>query len=553
MVAHAAEEDRWSVRAFAMTARLDILIVAVASLLLLAFTLPNLANHPVPSDDEIWILSASHKLATEGVFGTDLFTGFYRAEEVYLFNMPAHHFVLAAAFKVFGTSIFVGRMVSVLYGVAALALVYVIGLRLGGRGVASVALGLMLLLRLNIGFDTGLPLQEMARSIRYDLAPVPFTLAALVALLKPTLPRIALAGALLSIATLLQFYAAFMFPVAAAYLLLEPGREWLPKLKQMAIMGLVAAAVASPYAVFVAANYYEFKGQTSTLERRIHFSDPDFYITNLKRERDRFPLYFDGIETALTERPSAKIAILFGLPAAVVFSGWRAYRSGDRAHRLLALSLLGVPLQFAVLDSQKIYFYWIAVLPFLSLGLAALAVWAFQGVRGWRPPARLSIAPLSRLAVGAAAAGFLAIVSVEGVYAQVQGVRVWNDATEYLSLREKLDDYVPEDSRVLGATALWWAMPETDYRSYYMLFYRTNPRITDDLTTVSGYLDEFGAEYIVFNRTSRMFLRRLIARDENDLNQYLRSSCTKLAQFDDRSYGFIEVWKVDRTKRPGGN
>jgi len=99
----------------------EIGAVIAAGLLLLLFTLPNLANHPVPTDDEVWILSASHKLATEGVFGTDLFTGFYRAEDVYLFNMPLHHIVLAAVFKAVGTSILAARLVSVLYGLLALA------------------------------------------------------------------------------------------------------------------------------------------------------------------------------------------------------------------------------------------------------------------------------------------------------------------------------------------------------------------------------------------------------------------------------------------------
>jgi 4-amino-4-deoxy-L-arabinose transferase-like glycosyltransferase len=528
----------------------EIGAVIISGLALLLFTLPNLANHPVPTDDEIWILSASHKLATEGVFGTDLFTGFYNAEDVYLFNMPLHHLVLAAVFKIFGTSIWVARLVSISYGLAALALVYVLAKQVGGVAVGVVALVLMLLLRLNIGFDTGLPLQEMARTIRYDLAPVPFTLAGALVLLRPTPWRCAIAGGLLSIATLMQFYGFFMLPIAALYLLWDS----TPLRTRLTLVGITAVAsivVAAPYGVYVLANYHDFEGQTSTLERRIHFTDPDFYINNVKRETKRFPFQWRDAKQVLTNRPSARLAVLIGLPAAAALAGWTALRQGRAAHKLLFLTLVGLPLQFAVLDSQKIYFYWIGVMPYLSIGLAYLIV---TGLRQLPPPSpSLLRAPL-RYAVPAGlaglAAGFLMIVLVEGTYAQVQGARAWDDATDYMSLRGKLDDSVPPGSKVLGATALWWAMPDTDFRSYYMLFYSTNVKIAEHPTTITAYLDDFGVEYIVLNRTSRMFLLRLIPSDKVELNAYLLKSGERVAYLEDRSYGFIEVWRIDRSTRP---
>jgi 4-amino-4-deoxy-L-arabinose transferase-like glycosyltransferase len=528
---------------------LEIGAVVAAGLALLLFTLPNLANHPVPTDDEIWILSASYKLATEGVFGTDLFSGFYNAEDVYLFNMPLHHIVLAGAFKVFGTSILVARLVSVLYGLAALALVYLLAKQVGGVLVGVLALVLMLLLRLNIGFDTGLPLQEMARTIRYDLAPVPFTLAAALILLRPTPLRCAIAGGLLSIATLMQFYGFFMLPIAAAYLLWD-STPLRARLTLVGITAVASMAVAAPYGAYVLANYHDFEGQTSTLERRIHFTDPDFYISNVKRETKRFPFQWQDAKQVLTNRPSARLAVLIGLPAAALLAGWTALKQKTAAHRLLFLTLVGLPLQFAVLDSPKIYFYWIAVMPYLCIGLAYLIV---TGLRQLPPLPQALRSPLRYAVPGACAglaAGFLVIVLVEGTYAQVQGARAWNDATDYLSLRDRLDDNVPPDAKVLGATALWWAMPDTDFRSYYMLFYSTNVKIAEDPTTITDYLDGFGVEYIVLNRTSRMFLQRLISSDKVEFNAYFAQSGKRVDYFEDRSYGFVEVWKIDRSTRP---
>ena len=57
----------------------EVLVIAGALVIFLASVLPNLANHPAITDDEIWVLSASYKLAEEGIFGSDMFAGFYNA------------------------------------------------------------------------------------------------------------------------------------------------------------------------------------------------------------------------------------------------------------------------------------------------------------------------------------------------------------------------------------------------------------------------------------------------------------------------------------------
>jgi 4-amino-4-deoxy-L-arabinose transferase-like glycosyltransferase len=516
--------------------------------------LPNLANHPVPSDDEIWILSAAHKLATEGVFGTDLFADFYNADHAYLFNMPLHHIMLAGVFKVFGTSIVVGRLLGVIYGLLSIGLVYLVARQLSGVWAATLAVAFMLFLKLNIGFDTGLPIQEMARTMRYDLAPVPFMLGAMLLLFKPTRWRVVGAGVLLALATLMQFYGAFMLPVAALYLLLER-IDLRERIKLIGVLAGVAMIVALPYGVYIVGNYHDFKGQTSTLERRIHLGEPEFYVRNLYHENDRFPFHFGSPSQAM-HRLTGKLAIIFGLPIAAALAGWKGFREGDRKQRLLCIALVGLPLQFAVIDAQKLYFYWVVVTPFLCLGLAQLIVAGVDYVRENMRGSSLFTSPrpsslhLPSLAVATVLAGFLFVVFAEGIHAQYQGLRVVNRETNYMSLRERLDAYVPPGAKIVGATALWWAMPDTDYRSYYMLFYSTNPRIAERQTTISGYLDSIGTEYIVLNRTSRYFLGRLIPRDQQDLDQYLLGSSEKIYDEPDLSYGWIEVWKVDRSKRP---
>src|SRR4051812_11342035 len=189
---------------------------------LLVSVLPNLGNHPSVTDDEVWVLSAAYKLATQGVFGSDIFRGFYHADQHYYFNMPAQQFVIAGALKLLGYGIAQARLVSVVYGVATLLLTYLLARRVYGVATAVMSLALLLFLRLNMGFDTGLPLQELSSSMRYDLAPVPFLLGGCLVLLGgPSVRRAVVAGALFGLATLLQFYGAFMVPIAIVFLWTE--------------------------------------------------------------------------------------------------------------------------------------------------------------------------------------------------------------------------------------------------------------------------------------------------------------------------------------------
>ena len=428
--------------------RAELGFLVLASLALLLFTLPNLGNFPPPSDDEIWIMSASYKLATHGVFGTDMFRGFWDADRYYLFNMPAHHWVLAGVFKLFGTGIFIGRAVSVVYGLATLFLTYVLARRIAGVGVAMLSLVLLLFLRMNIGIDTGLPLKELSRSMRYDLAPMPFVLTGAILLLRPTTWRVAAAaGALFGVATLLQFYGAFMLPVAGVYLLLESG-AWRARVTSVVVLAAAFVVVMLPYGVFALSHYQDFKGQTSTLYRRADLNDPSLYWDSLKREYKRYHLKTDSFQSAVTSQPSEKAVLFFAFPASLAYVGWRTYRSRRRGDRLLFLCLLGLPLQLTFIEFEKVSFYAILVFPFLCVGIALTALDVLQGFAPYRR------APLSagkhRVLAGAVTLFLLAVFVTEGALAQAKDFRNFSGGTEYDALSRELHEYVPTGSEGLG-------------------------------------------------------------------------------------------------------
>jgi membrane protein DedA with SNARE-associated domain len=128
--------ERVRALAASRTAALEALALALAVAIILASVLPNLANHPTLTDDEAWVMSASYKLAHEGVFGTDMFRDFYGADRHYFFNMPGYHFAVALSFKLFGAGVVQARLVGVLYGLATIGLTYILARRLYGVAAA---------------------------------------------------------------------------------------------------------------------------------------------------------------------------------------------------------------------------------------------------------------------------------------------------------------------------------------------------------------------------------------------------------------------------------
>jgi 4-amino-4-deoxy-L-arabinose transferase-like glycosyltransferase len=524
---------------------------------LLISTVPNLGNHPSVTDDEMWVFSGAYKLAAQGVFGSDMFAGFFNADSHYFFNMPGHHFVLAAAFKLMGYGILQARLVGVLYAIATLLLTYLLARRIYGVAVAMLSIALLLFLRLNMGFDTGLPLQELAASMRYDLAPVPFLLAGVLLLLDGPSPlRSVLAGLLFGLAVLLQFYGAFIFPIAIVFL----WQETLPRetrLKLISVLLGAALLVGIPYGVYIAAHYDDFQGQAGTIDNRADFTSPRFYIDNLRHEPERFlrPLAFKevpkgedpqlvsartlSLREMAVRRPSAKLGVLVGVPLSLLFLGWRALKQRSRGDTLLFLCLGGLVLQFALFESAKFYIYWIPLVPFLCIGIAAVVGWLLRP-RVWER---------TRLVAVAATLVAMAIVFGEGSAARVSGLRVARDAGSYDGLANTIHREIPAGSRVVGATSLWWALHDTDYRSYFLFFYLTRGDAGKYRETIDGFMQKFDPQYLVLTRIAGQELdKHLSPPDLQAWHAYMAAHAHKVVRIEGpeaRGYGYVDVWKLE--------
>lgn len=111
------------------SARARWLLLALL-LLYWAVSLHHLDVTPPVYEDEPWQASTGWKLATRGVFGSDMFAGYYGMDRRYYGFMPLHPVVLAVMFRAAGVGLFQARLEAVVMGLLTLALTYSLGSRL---------------------------------------------------------------------------------------------------------------------------------------------------------------------------------------------------------------------------------------------------------------------------------------------------------------------------------------------------------------------------------------------------------------------------------------
>jgi len=143
---------------------------------------------------------------------------------------------------------------------------------------------------------SGLSFISVSRTGRYDATAVAFVVLTLVGyeLLRDRERRwLAVAtGLIAGLATLTQFFGAFVVPLIAALLIVERG--W--SVYQVPVVRWLAAAwlvVVLPYLLYIAAYWSDFTAQSEIKAGRTEFWLPSFYLDNLRDEPDRYRHLFD--------------------------------------------------------------------------------------------------------------------------------------------------------------------------------------------------------------------------------------------------------------------
>lgn len=511
-------------------------VVAGCLVLYLLVALRHLEILPPVYEDEPWLASTGLKLATRGIFGSDMFAGFYGMESHCYACMPLHPSLLAVTYRLVGFGLFQTRLEPVMMGLLALALTYALGRRLFGPGVGLLAVGLMLFTRFTAAAPsrlTGILLLDVARIARYDIV-VPVcglaSLHAYVSARKRADARLyALAGLMAGLSGLAHVYGAFWI-VALAILAV-----W-DRAARRAFVALAIGFVAPwlVYLVYVLQNPADWAGQVRGYAPRFDLLNPAWYWDNLRNEYQRYAPGIDSIRQVATRPGLALITVVW--PAALLALFRRAIRLSDGAARTLAVPALVMPALFALLLHIKMSNYLIAVLPLGALVVAwgLVSLWRWAG-RTWQPFA-------SRW-MQVAVAGLTCAVFAEGIARIGMLESLAATTTPYPEFIARVRAFVPHDARVLGLHNYWLGLHGLDYRSWLVPVLQADARYSSAPLPVEAVLDRIAPDVILLDPRMRAYLDDPGAGDPvGGIRDWMeRQHFVRIGVVNDGTYGVMEI------------
>jgi 4-amino-4-deoxy-L-arabinose transferase-like glycosyltransferase len=510
-----------------LKAPLHGLAFALALALYLAATLPHLGDFPLIGQDEPWIAAPAAKLATQGVYGDDLFAGYYNMEQRTYNFPPLFPLTEALAFRLLGVGAWQARLVAVLYGAATLGLTYALGWRLYCGALGALAAWMLVGLRLALEPSaSGVPLLDLARIARYDIAVPPLALATLLCFvaaeaaderrttnderpattdqrlttrqqtgrpsenetgdygLRTTDRRDAsqfsilhsqffmqwryfATGLLAGLACLAHVYGGLVLAPIGALLL---WRDRLRALRRPAPYAIAAgfALALLPWGIYIAQDLPAYFGQMLPEQTRFRLWEPAFYLDSLLREPSRYSrlLRINGV-TVLWPRLGIWVALL-GLPLSIAMLLLRiSGRSLGRAS--------GPPQNPTRQIADRLL---LLALPLFALLLALLVNLKFYNyITLLLPCIALNLALLGvclwraaaalssrgRAAARAALGGLLALVLLDGLVGVRRSLVSAAAISPYDRYTERVAAAIPPGARVLALHQFWFGLYPRGY------------------------------------------------------------------------------------------
>jgi 4-amino-4-deoxy-L-arabinose transferase-like glycosyltransferase len=520
------------------------LFLLAAGLLFAAVSFAAIGTWSPVGEDESWTAAAPFKLATEGVYASDLFAGYHGSEEGLYHLNPLYHLMLAGVFKLVGVGVVQMRLLPVLFGLMVLLLVYYISRELFGQREAMVAVGLILLLRLVAPeHGTGIPLFDIAHINRPDIVVPAFGLAGFSFFLTGEESgqtwRYFLCGLLIGLASLAHLYGAFWLPALLAVLVLRQGLRWPMRLATVVMVaGFVVPWI--PVLLWLASGWDNFIGQSQLVGARFDLLSPGFYLHNLLHEYQRFGslhlLKRDG--TIDWFRPGAWSTII-GAPVALVVMLRHGRTTRTDAPFMIAVVLIVQAVLFALLINIKFFNYFIALWPLVIITLAWLGVylwnrWQQQLVRG------LLI-------------GLLVVIGIEGTMHIADEQRRASEATPYNDYEQRIAAHLPAGARIIGLNRYWLGLRNYDYRSWLVPILLSDSLYTQHRVTLDSALEEIAPDILLVDRDMRSYFDEIADpanprhNDHIELERYLkRHAAQQAAVLDDTTYGRMEIIHLSR-------
>ena len=510
----------------------------------------NLGNYRPVSNDEMELMAVAYKLATRGVLGSDLYAGFFNADQHFMITLPLEHVFNAASFIAFGTGVAQMRWVSVLAGVALAWTVSWLAYRWYGLATAIICGLLLVAWPSNLtAAPNGLPWLGVTRAARYDILAVTFAWLAiglLYALLRSPHGATARAktiaigvGIACGLASLAQFMGAFVFPLVVVNWLWSRGRRGLTE-APLYLIAVGAAVVWLPWVVFVAQNHADWTAQLTVFgTSRWDVFNPSFYLGNVWNEPAR---YQDLLRTGPAEDPGAPnsltsqafLAITMG--PAVAYLTRRTPRTRAIGDRLLWSSLVIFSGLLLLVDQTKTPLYAIILVPSVCLAVAvlSLAVW---NLRSRRVNVVVPRVVLACLGLAIAKDGIAAYQAYLAQAAQV---------SQYLGVGVQLEQAIGRGEVILGPERWWWALHDHHYASLRSIWWQWSADASAN-KQFADWVSSPQADAIIVNDNIRDDIHAFPEALQQQFWAYVSACTTPVLDLTDASYLRIEV---DRVTRP---
>jgi hypothetical protein len=501
--------------------------------------LHDLAVVPRVYEDEPWQASTGWKIATAGVFGSDMFTGFYRMESHYYGYMPLHPLLLAILFRGAGLGLFQARFEPVVLGLLTLALTYALGRRLFGAAVGVLALIFLLFVRLT-GLTpsqvSGILLLDMARIARYDMLVPVFGLASLhvyVGAQDGRAWRYMVAGLLAGLAGLSHLYGVFWL-AALGLLALWNRAQW----RCLAALAAGFALAWLPYLVYVLHDLPAWRGQMRDYAPRFQLLNPSWYLNNLANEYHRYGPGLGPPGRHYLGRPGFWLTLL-ALPASLIALMARAAgpgragsMDGDVAARTIVTPLLTLPVLFALLIYLKLANYLVTVMPLVAVAVAwgGVSLWRWAGQGGrllWLRP----LLAFLLLAVMVEGSGRMAALNQAGA-----------TTTPYQTFITQVRRHMPQEAlRILGLHHYWFGLDDFDYRTWAVPLLQADAKYWTPPLTIDQALTNLDPDVVLLDTRLRALLATAPEVASPVYGWLAEEGFALVGVVDDPTYGQMEI------------
>jgi len=483
-----------------LSRRLHLVALMGLLLLYLLISLRNLEIVPPLFVDEPWIASHAWKLATTGVFGSDLFAGHGNLENRTYEFMPLYALLQSFLFRWIGLGLIQIRLLSVTAGLIILFLTYGLGQKLWDKQVALLSVFLLLFVRLT-GLTrerlTGIHLLDTVRISRYDVLVPIFGLIGLFLFWKAitrsrpignrTLILYFVMGIMAALSGLSHIYGIF-WVIAYSLLAFWERSGW--RAQAALALGFLLPWLAYIYYVWLDFSAWQIQIRIFAAPRvRFNVFSLQWFIQNLVNEPTRYGPGLGPPGLGYLLRPGFWLAIpVLALTTLTLLH--QAIREKDLHARIVILPLLVIPSLFALLIQPKQASYIITYVP-----LAALAA-AWWGVKNWRDKSVFVRVILIFVLLAITTEGTSRIIALEATAKNTQ---------PYADFITEVHGHIVENARVLGPHNYWLGLHDLDYRAWFVpliqLFQSSQP-----LCAADEIMRDISPDVILIDRRMRVFL-----------------------------------------------